>query len=203
MAVNVPFNSRCGPGTLSPNATNAERPRTTPRLGHVPDERFSEHLNHPVGRGHAVAGGHAGSAGGSICGDVVRIDVRVEGETVVDAGFDASGCGALTAAASAASTSSGARRCSRPRGSAAATSAAELGGLSAGKLHAAELAADALQRALGAAAARQAQLGAARGPHLVAMSGGVDSAVAALLSEGEVAGGDARAVADPENDAEG
>ena len=49
--------------------------------GVVPDERFSEHLNHPVGRGHAVAGGHAGSAGGSICGDIVRIDVRVEGET--------------------------------------------------------------------------------------------------------------------------
>jgi tRNA-specific 2-thiouridylase len=67
----------------------------------VPDERFSEHLNHPVGRGHAVAGGHAGSAGGSICGDIVRIDVRVEGETVADAGFEAAGCGALTAAASA------------------------------------------------------------------------------------------------------
>src|SRR4051812_21229593 len=82
---------------------------------------------------------------------------------------------------------------------------AELGGLSPGKLHAAELAADALHRALGAAA----RAGAAFAPEprrtLVAMSGGVDSAVAALL----VARGEREAVAvtlelwaDADNDAE-
>ena len=58
--------------------------------------------------------------------------------------------------------------------------AAELGGLSPGKLHAADLAADALHRALGAACADAAvPFDAPR--TLVAMSGGVDSAVAALL----------------------
>ena len=124
----------------------------------MPDERFSEHLNHPVGRGHAVADGHAGTAGGSICGDLVRIDVRVEGETVVDAGFDASGCGALTAAASACvDLVRGAPLLDAARVGSADV-AAELGGLSAGKLHAADLAADALARALGAAAVGQAEL---------------------------------------------
>ena len=83
--------------------------------------------------------------------------------------------------------------------------AAELGGLSPGKLHAAELAADALHVALGAAvaAAGAAALDPAR--TLVAMSGGVDSAVAALLVQR--AGREAVAVTlelwrDPANDAE-
>src|SRR5213076_1251497 len=49
------------------------------------------------------------------------------------------------------------------------------------KRHAAELAADALHRALGAAARARAALAPRPGRTLVAMSGGVDSAVAALL----------------------
>jgi tRNA-specific 2-thiouridylase len=169
----------------------------------VPDERFSEHLNHPVGRGHAVAGGHAGSAGGSICGDIVRIDVRVEGETVADAGFEAAGCGALTAAASACVDLVRGTPLLQAARVGSSDVAAELGGLSAGKLHAADLAADALARALGEAAVAQAEL-APRGDRvLVAMSGGVDSAVATLLSEGEVAAVTLELWRDAENDAEG
>jgi tRNA-uridine 2-sulfurtransferase len=169
----------------------------------VPDERFSEHLNHPVGRGHAVAEGHAGTAGGSICGDLVRIDVRVKGDTVADAGFDASGCGALTAAASACvDLVRGAPLLDAARVGSADV-AAELGGLSAGKLHAADLAADALARALGGAAVAQAQIAARADRVLVAMSGGVDSAVAALLSEGSVVAVTLELWRDAENDAEG
>ena len=169
----------------------------------MPDERFSEHLNHPVGRGHAVADGHAGSAGGSICGDVVRIDVRVAGETVADAGFDASGCGALTAAASACVDLVRGTPLLEAARVGSAEVAAELGGLSAGKLHAADLAADALARALGEAAVAQAELAPRQDRVLVAMSGGVDSAVAALLSEGEVAAVTLELWRDAENDAEG
>ena len=169
----------------------------------MPDERFSEHLNHPVGRGHAVVGGHAGSAGGSICGDIVRIGVRVEGETVVDAGFEAAGCGALTAAASACVDLVRGTPLLQAARVGSSDVAAELGGLSAGKLHAADLAADALARALGEAAVAQAEL-APRGDRvLVAMSGGVDSAVATLLSEGEVAAVTLELWRDAENDAEG
>jgi tRNA-specific 2-thiouridylase len=169
----------------------------------MPDERFTEHLNHPVGRGHAVANGHAGTAGGSICGDLVRIDVRVEGATVADAGFDASGCGALTAAASACVDLVRSRPLLDAARIGSAEVAAELGGLSAGKLHAADLAADALARALGAAAVAQAEVEARPDRVLVAMSGGVDSAVAALLSEGEVAAVTLELWRDAENDAEG
>jgi tRNA-specific 2-thiouridylase len=102
---------------------------------------------------------------------------------VAEAGFDAEGCAAVRAAGSAAvELAEGA-----PFLAAAALTAddvsRELGGLVPGARHAAELAADALHRALGAAA----RDGAPRIPSsprrtLVAMSGGVDSAAAAQLA---------------------
>src|SRR6202042_396982 len=115
----------------------------------------------------------------------IRISLRVDPHSatgeIADAGFDASGCGAAIAAGSAAvsllrgTPLLGAARIP------AETIEAELGGLSVSKRHAVELAADALHRALGWAAREQAQLAPSDGRTLVAMSGGVDSAVAALL----------------------
>ncbi|MEA2295001.1 MAG: tRNA-uridine 2-sulfurtransferase [Solirubrobacteraceae bacterium] len=170
----------------------------------MPDERFEEHLLHPVGRGHAPVGSHAGAAGGAACGDLVTISLTVAGDTVADAGFDASGCGAAQAAGSAVvELVRGAHVLDAARVGTAAI-AAELGGLSVGKLHAADLASDALHRALGAAVA--ADGGAAPRPDrtLVAMSGGVDSTVVALLCEqaGDVAAVTLELWRDPENDAE-
>src|SRR3954469_203608 len=163
-------------------------------------ERFEEHLAAPAGCGAVLSGGFDGAAGGAACGDLIRVSVAVEGDRVVAAGFDASGCGALTAAGSAAVTLvSGELLLDAARVGVSAI-ADELGGLSPGKLHAADLACDALHRALGAAA-RTASVPLNRDRVLVAMSGGVDSAVAALL-----VGGDAVAVTlelwrDVENDA--
>src|SRR3954470_13911915 len=62
---------------------------------------FADHLNAPPGEGRLKNHPHTGAAGGAPCGDLVRIAVRVEGDRVTEAGFDADGCGALTAAASA------------------------------------------------------------------------------------------------------
>ena len=168
-------------------------------------ERFTEHLQFPQGKGLKPAGGSIGAAGGAACGDLVSIRLRVEGGRVAAAGFDASGCGAATAAGSAAvALVEGASVLDAARVGTHAI-AAELGGLSPGKLHAAELASDALHRALGLAARADAALAPDPRRTLVAMSGGVDSAVAALLCAR--AGGDAVAVtlelwADEENDAE-
>jgi tRNA-specific 2-thiouridylase len=168
----------------------------------VPDERFEDHLLHPVGRGHVPAGGHAGAAGGTACGDLVTISLAVAGETVVDAGFEASGCGAAVAAGSAVvQLVRGAPLLDAARVGTEAIAAA-LGGLSVGKLHAADLASDALHRALGAATASDAQSTPVADRTLVAMSGGVDSAVAAVLSDGEVVAVTLELWRDPENDAE-
>ena len=80
--------------------------------------------------------------------------------------------------------------------------AAELGGLSAGKLHAADLAADALRAGAGRGRAPTAPCRRLGGRTLVAMSGGVDSAVAALLADGEVVAVTLELWRDPENDGE-
>ena len=144
---------------------------------------FEDHLSAPRGRGALAGWPHAGAAGGAACGDLVRVAVRVEGDRVVEAGFDAEGCGAARAAGSAvvelvenASFVDAARV--TPDDVAAA-----LGGLIPPKRHAATLAADALHRALGAAAlAGAARLEPQPRRTLVAMSGGVDSAAAAQLA---------------------
>src|SRR5919199_101738 len=97
----------------------------------MPDERFAEHLTHPVGRGNEPAGSHSGVAGGAACGDVVHLRLAVQGDRVTDARIEP-----------------------KPDRT------------------------------------------------LVAMSGGVDSAVAALLAEGEVVAVTLELWRDPENDGE-
>src|SRR3954470_14281689 len=166
------------------------------------DERFAEHLSHPCGRGTEPAGAHSGVAGGAACGDLVHLRIAVSGDRVSGAGFEASGCGATIAAASATvELVDGAPLLDAARVNSARIAAA-LGGLSVGKLHAADLAADALHRALGAAARADAQLDYRPDRTLVAMSGGVDSAVAALRAEGEAVAVTLELWRDPENDGE-
>lgn len=142
---------------------------------------FEDHLTAPRGHGLLDVADGSGAAGGAPCGDLVRIDLVVEGDRIVRAGFEAGGCGAAIAAGSAAVE----LVTDAPFLAAACVGANEvaaaLGGLSAGKFHAAALAADALHRALGEAATA-VHSEPRRGRTLVAMSGGVDSAVAALLA---------------------
>ncbi|HEU4978937.1 MAG TPA: tRNA 2-thiouridine(34) synthase MnmA [Solirubrobacteraceae bacterium] len=168
------------------------------------DERFEEHLRRPFARGHVPVGARAGAAGGAACGDLVTLAVALDGPLVADVGFDASGCGATIAAGSAAAALTRGRPLLDAARIGVAEIAGELGGLSPGKLHAAELAADALHRALGAAVAASAPPEPVGGRTLVAMSGGVDSAVAALLCarEGDVAAVTLELWRDPENDGE-
>ena len=167
---------------------------------------FADHLDAPRGRGRLAGAPHTGAAGGGACGDVVRIGLRVAGGGVAEAGFDGDGCGATLAAGSAVvELVEGASLLAAARLSAADVAAA-LGGLVPPKRHAAELAADALHRAIAAALRDPAtRLPPAHGRTLVAMSGGVDSAVAALLARD--AGEDVVAVtlelwADPAGDGE-
>lgn len=146
-------------------------------------ETFETHLRSPSGSGALPGSPHRGRAGGAACGDLIEFRVELDGRGLVGAGFDAEGCGAVVAASSAVvELVEGARLLEAAKLSTSAISTA-LGGLSAAKVHAAELAADAFHRALGSAA-RSARLDAVAGRTLVAMSGGVDSAVAASLSAG-------------------
>jgi tRNA-specific 2-thiouridylase len=157
-----------------------------------------DHLTAPRGRGRALP--HSAEAGGAPCGDLIRIYVEVEGDRVTSAGFDASGCAAARAAGSATVELVQGRVFLDAARITPKTIADELGGLSPERSHAAYLAADALHRALGQT---HPQLEPDPNRTLVAMSGGVDSAVAAQRAIDE--GHDAVAVtlelwADPRTD---
>ena len=170
---------------------------------------FEHHLTSPQGHRRVPDGAVTVTVDGGACCDQVALSLSVEGDRVTDAGFDAHGCGAATAAGSAAVAL--VRGCSVFEAAriGAAQIADELGGLSPGKLHAAEVAADALARSLGTAVRAHARVppprtGAQATRTLVAMSGGVDSAVAALLCarDGETVAVTLELWSDHENDAE-
>jgi tRNA-specific 2-thiouridylase len=170
-------------------------------------ESLVQHLERPLGRGHSPAGAFTGAAGGAACGDLIRVSIAIDPSSpearIEDAGFDASGCGTSFAAGSAAVGLLRGAPLLKAARIGAEEIAAELGGLTLAKRHAAELAADALHRALGGAAREAAALTPRPGRTLVAMSGGVDSAVAALLVAGEGAetvGVTLELWSDPEND---
>jgi tRNA-uridine 2-sulfurtransferase len=166
---------------------------------------FEHHLTSPQGHRRRPGGAFTATVGGFACCDQITIAVTIEADRVTDAGFDAHGCGATTAAGSAAVTLARNAMIFDAAKVGPAQIADELGGLSPAKLHAAELAADALARALGAAVRERGQIPRPTVPRtLVAMSGGVDSAVAALLcaNEAETVAVTLELWSDPENDGE-
>ena len=148
-------------------------------------EALAQHLEAPLGRGHVPEHAFTGAAGGAACGDLIRVSIALDpagpDARITDAGFDASGCGAAIAAGSAVVGLVRGVPLLQAARIGTEEIARELGGLSAAKRHAAELASDALHRALGGAVRASAVLAPAADRTLVAMSGGVDSAVAALL----------------------
>jgi tRNA-specific 2-thiouridylase len=169
-------------------------------------ELFEHYLDDESRRGPVADGAFTGAAGGAACGDLSRISFTVVDGRLDCITFDAEGCGATKAATAAvAETIDGA-----PVLEAALLDIdmvdAAIGGLTPTKRHAAQLATDALHRALQGVASSSLSLiptsksggvatsPAADGCHApqrerprvaVAMSGGVDSAVAALLAREE------------------
>jgi len=165
---------------------------------------FEAYLQDRSRVGPVPDGAFTGAAGGAACGDLSRVSLIVEDGVVARVTFDTEGCGATRAATAAvAEMVDGAAVLEAARVGAGEVDAA-VGGLTPAKRHAAQLAADALHRALAQAAASTEQLAvSSRNRVLVAMSGGVDSAVAALLERergAEVVGVTLKLWADPQTD---
>jgi tRNA-specific 2-thiouridylase len=144
--------------------------------------------------GPAEDGAFTGAAGGAACGDLSRISLVVEGGYVARVSFDAEGCGATRAATAAvAEMVEGAAVLDVARIGIEEVDEA-LGGLTPAKRHAAQAAASAETLASDPGEPQRV---------LVAMSGGVDSAVAALLEQergAEVVGVTLKLWADPQTD---
>lgn len=174
-------------------------------LGRVERELFEHYLSDESRRGPAPEGAFTGAAGGAACGDLSRISLAVSGGRIEAVSFDAEGCGATRAATAAVAEMVDGVAPLRAAAISVDDVDAAIGGLTPAKRHAAALAADALHRALQAAASSPAAL-AADAPRervAVAMSGGVDSAVAAMLERergAEVVGITVKLWSDPETD---
>jgi tRNA-specific 2-thiouridylase len=167
-------------------------------------ELFEAYLHDRSRLGPAGDGAFTGAAGGAACGDLSRVSLVLGNGSVARASFDAEGCGATRAATAAvAEMVEGVSVLDAARIGTGEVDEA-LGGLTPAKRHAAQLAADALHRALAqAAASDQALAKPGEDRVLVAMSGGVDSAVAALLERergAEVVGVTLKLWADAETD---
>jgi tRNA-uridine 2-sulfurtransferase len=170
-------------------------------------ELFDHYLHDEARLGPAPEGAFTGAAGGAACGDLSRLSLTVEDGRVASVSFDAEGCGATRAATAAVAEAID----GEPVLTAARLSTddidAALGGLTPAKRHAAVLATDALHRALQAVASSSLDLvttdGSSKERVAVAMSGGVDSAVAALLERergAEVVAITVKLWTDPETD---
>jgi tRNA-specific 2-thiouridylase len=145
-------------------------------------ELLSEYARDESRRGPAPEGAHSGSAGGSVCGDLVRISLRATEGRIAESSFDAEGCAALQACAAAICEAIDGARVLDAASLSAEEIASLVGGLGPQGRHAAELAADALARALSALASAGEPIDDRSDARvLVAVSGGVDSAVAALI----------------------
>jgi tRNA-specific 2-thiouridylase len=167
-------------------------------------ELFEHYLRDETRLGPALEGAFTGAAGGAACGDLSRLSLRIEEGQISAVSFDSEGCGATRAATAAvAEMVDGEPVLDAARIGIEEVDAA-VGGLTPAKRHAAQLAADALHRALASAAASSQTLAAPlSGRVLIAMSGGVDSAVAALLERergADVLGVTLKLWADPETD---
>ena len=167
-------------------------------------ELFEHYLSDATRLGPAADGAFTGAAGGAACGDLSRISFLVADSRIESVTFDAEGCGATRAATAAVAE--------MVDGSLVLGAALididmvdeAIGGLTPAKRHAAQLATDALHRALQGVASSSLELAPQTTRRVaVAMSGGVDSAVAALLAreEGaEVVGITVKLWTDPETD---
>jgi len=167
-------------------------------------EIFEAYLRDESRRGPVGDGAFTGAAGGAACGDLSRLSVEIEDGAVAGVSFDAEGCGATRAATAAVAEMVDGEPVLEAARIGTDEVDAAIGGLTPAKRHAAQLAADALHRALAQAAASPKRLGEPNGDRvLVAMSGGVDSAVAALLEReqgAEVVGVTLKLWADPQTD---
>ena len=111
-------------------------------------EKVMEHFRHPRNVGVIENADGVGEVGNAKCGDIMKMYLKIEGDTVVDAKFETFGCGSAIASSSMATE----LIIGKPLGEVAKLTnkavAEALDGLPAYKMHCSVLAEEAIQSAL-------------------------------------------------------
>lgn len=111
-------------------------------------EAVVDHVRHPRHAGPVEAAHGVGVAENPACGDVIRMTLRLADARLERVGFEAEGCPATMAAASAAAELACGREAAAVLGLAPGEVERALGGLPPGRTHGAELACRALRTAV-------------------------------------------------------
>ncbi|NLK02116.1 MAG: Fe-S cluster assembly scaffold protein NifU [Clostridiaceae bacterium] len=63
-------------------------------------DKVMDHFLNPRNVGEIINATASGTVGNPVCGDIMRVDLRIEGEVIIDAKFMTFGCGAAVATSS-------------------------------------------------------------------------------------------------------
>lgn len=107
-----------------------------------------DYLSNPRNMGEIENPDGVGQIGNPVCGDIMRITIRVKGETLEDIKFKTFGCGAAIATSSAVTDMMRGKSIREALALSNKMVAERLGGLPANKMHCSNLAADALHLAI-------------------------------------------------------
>ncbi len=107
-----------------------------------------DHFSNPRNVGEVPDPDGVGEYGSPVCGDVMRLTIKVAGDTITDAKFKTFGCGAAVASSSMITEMVMGKTLAEAAAVTNRAVADALGGLPAPKLHCSVLAADALHLAI-------------------------------------------------------
>ncbi|MGI6034742.1 MAG: Fe-S cluster assembly scaffold protein NifU [Limnochordia bacterium] len=111
-------------------------------------EKVMEHFTNPRNVGEVEQADGEGQVGNPICGDIMKLSIKVEDDRIVDIKFKTFGCGAAIASCSMLTEMAKGKTLEEARAITNRDVAEALGGLPSVKMHCSNLAADALQEAI-------------------------------------------------------
>ena len=117
--------------------------------------KVMDHFNNPRNVGEIENADGVGEVGNPVCGDVMKISIKVEDGRIADIRFKTLGCGAAIAVSSITTEMAKGRTLEEALGITRDQVAGELGGLPPNKMHCSNLAADGLHKAVEDFMARQ------------------------------------------------
>lgn len=111
-------------------------------------DKVMDHFTNPRNVGELPEADGVGQVGNPVCGDIMRIAIKVENERIVDVKFKTFGCGAAIATSSMVTEMVKGKTLKEALHVTNRAVAEALGGLPANKMHCSNLAADALHLAI-------------------------------------------------------